>query len=81
MMQAASASRCFQPPESVPASWFWRFVRPEAVERRVDIVCLQVRQGVEARDEIEVLADRQVLVEGEALRHVADLALDRVGLA
>ena len=30
MMQAASASRCFQPPDSVPASWLRRVVRPSS---------------------------------------------------
>ena len=52
----------------------------EAVERLVDGLA-EVRQRIEPRDELEVLADRQILVEGEALRHVADLALDRLGLA
>ena len=33
MTQAASASRCFQPPDSVPASWSLRLVRPRRVER------------------------------------------------
>ena len=37
-----------------------------------------VRHLVDARDEIEVLEHRQVLVEAEALRHVADLAADFV---
>ena len=34
-------------------------------------------QGVEAGDEVEVLPDGEILVEAEALGHVADLALDR----
>ena len=79
-MQAASARRCFQPPDSVPASWCWRLVEAETLERRVDGAA-EVRQSVEPRDEFEVLADRQVLVEGEALRHVADVALDLLRLA
>ena len=33
--------------------------------------------GIEAADEVEVLPDREILVEAEALRHVADLTLDR----
>ena len=41
----------------------------------------RVRHLVDARDEVEVLADRQVLPEREALRHVADVALDLVALA
>jgi hypothetical protein len=60
MTEAASASRCFQPPESVPASWSLRLVSPSCAE---------------------VLGDRQVFVKGEALRHVADLQLDVVGVA
>ena len=48
----------------------------EAVERRVDRL-LAVGNAVHPRDEVEVLLDRQVLVQAEALRHVADLALDR----
>ena len=36
-----------------------------------------VRHLVDARDEIQVLDDRQVVVEAELLRHVADLAADR----
>ena len=36
---------------------------------------------VHPRDEAQVLADRQVLPQREALRHVADVALDRLGLA
>ncbi len=39
-----------------------------------------VRHLVDAGDEVEVLEHRQVLVEAEALRHVADLAADFVRL-
>jgi hypothetical protein len=35
MMQAASASRCFQPPDSVPASWLRREARPRSSSVRV----------------------------------------------
>src|SRR6185503_18597971 len=35
---------------------------------------------VEPRDELQVLAHRKVLIQAEALRHVADLALDLVAL-
>src|SRR5262249_37758582 len=38
------------------------------------------RHAVETRDEFQVLAHRQVLIETEALRHVADLALDLMRL-
>jgi hypothetical protein len=39
------------------------------------------RQAVDAGDEFEILAHRQVIVEAEALRHVADAGFDlgRVG--
>ena len=40
-----------------------------------------VRHPVHARDEVEVLGDRQVFPQREALRHVADVALDRRRLA
>ena len=36
--------------------------------------------AVDARDEFQILAHRKILIEAEALRHVADLALDLVGL-
>ena len=39
----------------------------------------RVRHAIDARHEFEILADRQVVVEAEALRHVADVALDLVG--
>ena len=51
----------------------------EPLERAVDRFA-PPRQLEQARDEVEVLADRQVVVEAELLRHVADLALDRGGL-
>ena len=41
----------------------------------------QVAQAVEPADELEVLADGQVFIEAEALRHVAGLRLDLVALA
>ena len=79
-MQAASARRCFQPPDSVPASWRRAAPRPELLERALDRLAA-LRHGVDPRDEVEVLLDGQVLVQAEALGHVADLALDRRGLA
>jgi hypothetical protein len=59
-MHAASASRCFHPPDCVPVD---RLLPPG--------------DAVHPRDEVEVLLDRQVLVQAEALGHVADFALDR----
>src|SRR6185312_8448108 len=37
------------------------------------------RQPVDASDEFEVFAYRQVFIEAEALRHIADARLDLVG--
>ena len=42
---------------------------PRGLRRRVG-------KAIDAGDELEVLQDRQVLVKAEALRHVADVALD-----
>ncbi len=36
--------------------------------------------AVEPGEEGDVLVDREIAVEGEELRHVADVALDRLGL-
>ena len=73
---AAASSR----PTGDPASWFWRVARPEPLERVVDAL-LQPVEAVDAADELEVLADGEILVEAEALGHVAGLALDRLALA
>src|SRR5215475_9364469 len=68
--QAASASRCFQPPERWPASCF---ARSHLVENGSDgFSC--VGKLVDAGYEFEVLGDGEILIEAEALRHVADLA-------
>ena len=76
-MQAPSASRCFQPPDSSPASWSLRLASPSRAMARS---CRRpgVRHAIDARHEFEILADRQVGIEAEALRHVADIALDLV---
>ena len=42
---------------------------------------LRPREAVDAAVQADVLADREVLVEREALAHVADVALDRLALA
>src|SRR4051812_2498492 len=52
----------------------------EPAERALDRL-LPLRYTVHPRDEVEVLLDRKVLVQAEALRHVADFALDRRGVA
>ena len=41
---------------------------------------LGIGEAVDAGDELQVLLDGEVLVEAEALRHVADVALDLVAL-
>src|SRR5262245_19671873 len=51
----------------------------EPLQRAVDLLADRF-QPVEPRHEFEILPDRQILVEGEALRHVADLELDPVAL-
>jgi len=52
----------------------------QSLERAIDLGSA-LRQFEQPGDEVQVLADRQVLVEAEALCHVADLALDRRGFA
>ena len=78
-VQAPSASRCFQPPDNSPAICSSRPARPS---RSIAARAARDRLGdaVDAGDEFQVLAHREVLVEAEALGHVADLALDLVGL-
>ena len=79
-MQAPSASRCFHPPESSPASCSSRPFKPRrSIMSRA--APPRVAQAVEPRDELQVLAHRKVLIQAEALRHVADLALEPVGVA
>ena len=62
-----------------PASWRRREVRP-SVASVSRTAARGVGQAVEAGDEVEVLLDREVLVEREPLGHVADLRLDRAAL-
>ena len=74
-MQAPSASRCFQPPDSSPASCRSRPCRPSrSMAARASPG--GIGEAVDARHELQVLPDGEVLVEAEALRHVADVALD-----
>ena len=75
-MAAASARRCFQPPERRAGELALAVGEAQPLERLGHPLAAPVH-GVEAADEVEVLADREVLVEAEALGHVADLALDR----
>jgi len=41
---------------------------------------LRIGYAIEPRDEFEILPHRQILIEAEALRHVADMPLDLVGV-
>ena len=52
----------------------------EPVERRIDLRPRSAMPYIRATKS-QILADGQVLVEAEPLRHVADVPLDRLGLA
>src|SRR5205085_6282793 len=41
----------------------------------------RIAHAIKARDEFQVLAHREILIQRKALRHVTDLALDPVGVA
>jgi hypothetical protein len=73
MSAAPSASRCFHPPDSRPA------------RRSGDggVAALDeplARQAVDARVEVEVLEDGEIVVEREPLAHIANLAADLLTL-
>ncbi len=53
--------------------------RTQSLDRFASLL-LGVGQAVEVRHEFQVLADRKILVERKALRHVADARLDQVAL-
>jgi len=55
-------------------------LKPEPVDH-VARGASRIAHAIEPCDEFQVFAHRQVLVQAEALRHVADLALDLVGVA
>ena len=76
-----SPSFCFMPPESWPARRSWNGPRPEKAKSRSRRAAqLAARHAVEVGVEGEVLAHREVGVEAEALRHVGEVALHRLGL-
>ena len=79
MRQAASARRCFQPPESWPGELLLASGQAKAFDGFAHGPA-PVRHAVHARDEIEVFGDGQILPEAEPLGHVADLAFDRLAL-
>src|SRR5208282_3009911 len=50
------------------------------LERPLDL-CACANHAVHARDEAEILPNREIVPERKALRHVADVAFDLLGLA
>ena len=80
MRHAARASRCFHPPESCPASWSPRPCKPKALQACSFTASRGVRHFVDVGDEAQILGDREIFVEAEALRHIADATLDGVAL-
>ena len=61
---------------SCPASWFCRCSSPsrcKASRRR----CMRVGHFIKPRDEFQILADGQIVIEAEFLRHIAGLAFDQ----
>ena len=73
-----SARRCFQPPESWPAQPVdGRAPSPvRSIAHSAPLARRAPREAVDRGEEVEVLEHRQVLVERELLRHVADAAAD-----
>ena len=69
------------PPESLPASRVREALEIREVSSSSNARPLGLGQPAQIGIEIEVLLDRQVLVQAEALRHVADGRLDLGGLA
>src|SRR5690606_24674660 len=56
-------------------------LEPRERERRVERApALRAPEALELRMELEVLGDREVLVEPEALRHIADQRVNLVGV-
>src|ERR1039457_5638717 len=70
MMAAPKATRCFQPPGRLPVIWFCFPSSPEGEDPLDFLFALLLRDPVDAGEEVEVLADGQIVVEGELLRHV-----------
>ena len=78
----ARPSFCFIPPERLPARRRLNGVRLLKASSRSICSCAAVsRHAVDVGVEVDVLHHGQVGVEAEALAHVADLLLDRLGLA
>ena len=78
LMQHASGQRqallpaARELPRELPRARPQRHPRDDRVHRAHPVLHL-----VDASDEVEILGDGQVLIEAEALRHVADIAADR----
>ena len=80
-MEQPSASRCFQPPERLPASSPSRPSSPAiAISSSIRGATFRGGHLVDPGVELQVLPDGQILVEGELLGHVADVLLHPVGL-
>ena len=78
-MQAPSARRCFQPPGQLAGQLPLAALKPQPLDGGARLLG-RIGEPVHARHELQVLQDREVLVEAEALRHVADVALDLLAL-
>ena len=80
MSVEASMSFCFMPPESLSASRSPNCAIPICSSSRGARSARQLAgYPAQAREVLEVLGDGEVGIHREALRHVADARLDRVG--
>ena len=75
-MQAASARRCFQPPDNWPGELVAAIRETHAVHD-VSHRLATARHLVDARHQVEVFEHREIVVVAEFLRHIADVAADQ----
>ena len=68
----ASASFCFMPPDSRSARRSRNGVSPVSVEQPLARRAAKSAHAMDAREELDVLVDREIAVQAELLRHVAD---------
>src|SRR5882672_10587176 len=81
MVAQASATRCFQPPESVPGDLVAAASQPDLAQHLLDKGGADAsRDAVQPGVEAQVLVHGEVLVQAEALGHVADALLDPLRL-
>src|SRR4029450_4445535 len=66
-------------PPQPPAQLTFPILKPQPLDHRARRR-RRIGDPIEPRDKLQVLAHREILVEAEALRHVADVALDLVRL-